>query len=286
MQPTYTIFAGVNGSGKSTLYNMPYIPHDNLGVRINSDEILVANGGDWRNTKDQAEAMKEAVRLIKDCIKRGISFNQETTLSGRSIINSILNAKKSGFKIKLHYVGLESSKLAIQRVADRVSKGGHGIPKEDIERRYNTSLSNLKEVMPLIDNLYIYDNSTYMNLQNVAQLDGSNIISINHDCDWIKNIIVDTIIPLDERKDIENMITKYGFKPNDSLVVDFYRLNQLTESKNTVKDVKERFFKEKFFYISNDKINDIVNQISNNFITQEKTKSKVTIQPEDSPDPE
>ena len=105
--------------------------------------------------------------------------------------------KKSGFKIKLHYVGLESSKLAIQRVADRVSKGGHGIPKEDIERRYNTSLSNLKEVMPLVDNLYIYDNSTYMNLQKVAQLDGSNIIILNYDCNWIKNIIADTIIPLD-----------------------------------------------------------------------------------------
>lgn len=208
MQPTYTIFAGVNGSGKSTLYNTPYIYHDNLGVRINSDEILVANGGDWRNAKDQAEAMKEAVHLIKDCIKKGVSFNQETTLSGRSIINNILNAKKSGFKIKLYYVGLESSKLAIQRVADRVNKGGHGIPKEDIERRYNTSLSNLKEVIPLVDNLHIYDNSKYRDLQKVAQLDGSNIISINHDCDWIKNIIVDTIIPLDERKDIENMITK------------------------------------------------------------------------------
>ena len=125
-----------------------------------------------------------------------------------------------------------------------------------------------------------------MNLQKVAKLDGSNIISLNHHCNWIKNIIADTIIPLDERKDIENMIAKYGFKPNDSLVVDFYRLNQLTERKNTVKDVKERFFKEKFFDISNDKINDIVNQISNKFITQEKTKSKVTIQPEDSPDPE
>ena len=48
------------------------------------------------------------------------------------------------------------------------------------------------------------------------------------------------------------MITKYGFKPNDSLLIDFYRLNQLAESKNTV---KERFFKEKFFDISNDKIN-------------------------------
>lgn len=56
----------------------------------------------------------------------------------------------------------------------------------------------LKDVIiPLVDNLYIYDNSTYMNLQKVAQLDGSNIIILNYDCNWIKNIIADTIIPLD-----------------------------------------------------------------------------------------
>ena len=36
-----------------------------------------------------------------------------------------------------------------------------------------------------------------MNLQKVAQLDGSNIIILNHDCNWIKNIITDNIIPLD-----------------------------------------------------------------------------------------
>lgn len=44
--------------------------------------------------------------------------------------------------------------------------------------------------------------------KKVAQLDGSNIISLKQDCDWIKNIIADTVIPLDERKNIENMITK------------------------------------------------------------------------------
>ena len=103
----------------------------------------------------------------------------------------------------------------------------------------------------------------------LQQIDNSNIIILKQDCDWIKNIIADTIIPIDERKSIEDMITKYGFKPNDSLLIDFYRLNQLAESKNTV---KERFFKEKFFDISNDKINDTVNQISNTFMTQEKIK--------------
>ena len=108
--------------------------------------------------------MKMAVKLIKDCMNKAVSFNQETTLTGRSMLNNILNAKKLGYKIIMNYVGLNSPELAIQRVAHRVSMGGHGIPEEDIKRRYYVSLSKLKELMSLIDVLYIYDNSKHMNL--------------------------------------------------------------------------------------------------------------------------
>lgn len=47
----YTIYAGVNGAGKSTLYESSKIKLD--GERINSDEILIADGGNWKNKKDQ-----------------------------------------------------------------------------------------------------------------------------------------------------------------------------------------------------------------------------------------
>ena len=47
----YTIYAGVNGAGKSTLYESSKIKLD--GERINSDDILIADGGDWKNKKDQ-----------------------------------------------------------------------------------------------------------------------------------------------------------------------------------------------------------------------------------------
>lgn len=84
--PTYTIFAGVNGAGKSTLYSTLLHENHDFGVRVNSDEIVISNGGDWRNQSDQAKAMKMAVKLIKDCINKAVSFNQETTLTGRSMI--------------------------------------------------------------------------------------------------------------------------------------------------------------------------------------------------------
>ena len=77
---------GANGAGKSTLYSTILQENHDFGVRVNSDEIVIYNGGDWRNQSDQAKAMKMAVKLIKDCMNKGVSFNQETTLTGRSMI--------------------------------------------------------------------------------------------------------------------------------------------------------------------------------------------------------
>lgn len=40
------------------------------------------------------------------------------------------------------FLFIEYTELAIERVAVRVSKGGHSIPKEVIERRYTKGLEN------------------------------------------------------------------------------------------------------------------------------------------------
>ena len=59
----YVLFAGVNGAGKSTMYEV--LGSEIEGVRINSDEILVSNGGDWKSEQDQIKAGMEAVKRIK-----------------------------------------------------------------------------------------------------------------------------------------------------------------------------------------------------------------------------
>ena len=70
---------------------------------------------------------REAVKLIKLYIDEKISFNQETTLSGRSIINNIKRAKQKGYTIILNYIGVDNSETAKSRVDLRVRKGGHEI---------------------------------------------------------------------------------------------------------------------------------------------------------------
>ena len=152
----YVIFAGVNGAGKTTLYqtneNIKKLP------RVNVDEI-VRDFGSWENFSDVVTAGRKAVALINDYFSKGMSFNQETTLCGKSILRNIRRAKELQYRVELYFVGLESPNLAKERVRQRVKAGGHGVPEKDIERRYFESLKNLVEIMPLCDHVELYDNT-------------------------------------------------------------------------------------------------------------------------------
>lgn len=152
----YILIAGVNGAGKSTLYHTLHYIQDM--PRVNIDEI-VREFGDWKNPNDIMKAGKVAVNLIKEYFEKGLSFNQETTLCGQSVLRNIKYAKQLGYEIELHYVGIGSAELAKERIAYRVAQGGHGIPDEDVDRRFDESREQLKKVLPLCDVAVLYDNT-------------------------------------------------------------------------------------------------------------------------------
>lgn len=95
----YILIAGVNGAGKSTLYQSLQSLQDM--PRVNIDEIL-REFGDWRNAGDVMIAGKIAVKKILQNFDEGITFNQETTLCGKSIIKNIEKARKKSYFIELH----------------------------------------------------------------------------------------------------------------------------------------------------------------------------------------
>lgn len=152
----YIVLGGVNGAGKSTLYQVS----DNLKKmpRVNTDEI-VKKLGDWRNLSDVLKAGKIAVRLIDEYFSNGVSFNQESTLCGKSIIKNFRRAKQLGYTIELHYVGVDSAETAKQRVEERVRNGGHGISASDIEKRYIESFANLQYLLQEC-NLAVFNDNT------------------------------------------------------------------------------------------------------------------------------
>ena len=52
-------------------------------------------------------------------------------------------AKAAGFKVGLYYVALDSVETNVERVRQRVLKGGHDIPEENIRRRHDGSFEKL-----------------------------------------------------------------------------------------------------------------------------------------------
>lgn len=153
----YILFAGVNGAGKSVFYQT--MSSEIAGMpRVNTDEI-VKSFGNWQNFADVIKAGKIAIQQIEDNFAQGKSFNQETTLCGASVMKNIRKAKKLGYYIVVYYIGIVSADTAKERVKQRVKNGGHGIPDKDIERRYTESLQKLKEVIPICDEITLYDNT-------------------------------------------------------------------------------------------------------------------------------
>ncbi|PAD72842.1 zeta toxin family protein [Paenibacillus campinasensis] len=189
-RPSMTVYAGTNGAGKSELTKI--LKHRNPDiVVIDADEIAKSYSHLPKNRADFA-AGREAVKLVRQCIEEGKSFSIETTLGGKNVLNQMQLAKKSGFSINLYYVGLDSVDLHIDRVAQRVAKGGHHIPEEDIRRRYVTSLENLPQAIRLADRSFLFDNSNVYQIQAEVyrgqiryQAPPSEITS------WAKNVLKD-----------------------------------------------------------------------------------------------
>lgn len=183
----YIIIAGVNGAGKSTLYQM-YDEFDCM-PRVNVDEI-VREIGDWRNVGDVFSAGKIAVTKISEYFQAGISFNQETTLCGKSMIKNILKAKELGYFIELHYVGVNSVEIAKRRVKHRVEQGGHDIPESDIEKRYVETFQQLNNILSDCNLIAFYDNSE--SFRRFAICKNGELVRISHNVpEWFSKVQIE-----------------------------------------------------------------------------------------------
>ena len=147
----YTIIGGVNGCGKSSLTGALKAERSDLGLIIDVDKLAAQLGS-------PVEGGKAAVRKIDECLEKGISFTQETTLSGARTERTIRRAKERGYTIRLYYIGLDTMEESLGRIANRVAKGGHDIPREDVERRFQSRFSDVLRVLPYCDEARFFDN--------------------------------------------------------------------------------------------------------------------------------
>ena len=88
---TYTIIGGVNGVGKSSFTGVLKEHCTDLGTIIDVDKIAAEPGG------NALAGGKAALKKIHECISKGVSFTQETTLSGRRTEATAREVVEKGF---------------------------------------------------------------------------------------------------------------------------------------------------------------------------------------------
>jgi len=159
--PNLYIISGCNGAGKTTA-SYTILP-EMLECKefVNSDEI--AKGISPFNASTTAvavEASRIMYKRIRELIEEDETFALETTLASRSIANLIKDAQAKGYYVTLLYFWLNTPDLAVERVRNRVSEGGHDVSEPTIRRRYRAGIMNLFNLyIPICDYWMVTDNS-------------------------------------------------------------------------------------------------------------------------------
>jgi len=159
-QPKLIIIAGPNGSGKTSVTGK-ILEHQWIEncVYINPDNIAQDDFGDWNSPEAVLKAAIKASELREEYLlkKEGILF--ETVLSASDKLDFIKRAIEAGYFIRLFFVGTDHPSINASRIAHRVMEGGHDVPIPKIISRFTKSILNCSLIAPIVDRLYVYDNS-------------------------------------------------------------------------------------------------------------------------------
>lgn len=177
-----TCFAGPNGSGKTTITRGILQTSFDFGELINADTIAENLAKSKSEETPSAETQWEAAVAAEDLrwklLQDGVSFCTETVMSDADRwIRFFTAAKQNGYFIHLIFVTTSDPEINVQRVADRVTKGGHNVDHTKIIARYHRVMNEvLPRVLPLVDQAILYDNSAFAGGgRRVAVFDGKQL---------------------------------------------------------------------------------------------------------------
>lgn len=159
-KPKLLIVAGPNGSGKTSVTDK-ILKHKWIeGCEcINPDNIARDVFGDWNSPDAVMKAVRYAADRREECLADGRSLIFETVLSAPDKISFVQRVKQKGYFIRLIFIGTDDPQINAARIVRRVMMGGHDVPIPKIISRYYKSIANCAVLAPVVDRMYVYDNS-------------------------------------------------------------------------------------------------------------------------------
>ena len=163
--PDVIVLAGPNGAGKSTAAEKLLQEPCHVSEFVNAD--VIARGLSAFHPEGVAFAAgRIMLTRLRELATERKSFAFETTLASRTFAPWLKVLIGSGYVLKVFFFWLPSAEMAVQRVAQRFSAGGHTVPEDAIRRRYERGLDNLFEsYLAMAGEWFVYDSSTRQGLE-------------------------------------------------------------------------------------------------------------------------
>jgi predicted ABC-type ATPase len=158
--PSLYIIAGPNGAGKTT-FATHFLPHYAGCLEFVNADLIAGGLSPFLPERAAIRAGRIMLKQIHLLADRGRDFAFETTLSGRTYVRLLRDFRGRGYQIHLFFLWVPSIDIALERIADRVRRGGHNVPEDIVRRRFKKGLPNLFQLYrPLLDSWVIFDNSS------------------------------------------------------------------------------------------------------------------------------
>lgn len=186
-RPLVVAVTGPNGAGKTTFYHAHLKP---AGLRFVNADVL-ANELDM----EPYAAARVAGTLRSALVEQGESFVFETVFSD-PVGDKLAFLKDSvarGYTVILCFIGISGPEVSEQRVAMRVSQGGHDVPSDKLITRYPRTLANLQAAIRELPSVWIFDNDDLREpFRKVAVYEqGRRVFEAKPAPKWLRRILKD-----------------------------------------------------------------------------------------------
>jgi predicted ABC-type ATPase len=184
-RPVLVVIAGPNGAGKTSFYHAHLEP---AGLRLVNADVVAS---ELQIEPYPATQIAGAIR--RELLRQRESFVFETVFSdpvGEKLA-FIKEAAQAGYATILCFIGISGPRVSEQRVAMRLSQGGHDVPPEKLIGRFPRVLVNLKAAIGELPHVRIFDNDDLRApFRSVAIVENGRVVDLHRPIPkWLRPLL-------------------------------------------------------------------------------------------------